>query len=79
MNKTQLVNAVAEQANVTKRQARIAVNVVLDELRNAPVKKAPARRAPATAAKSAKRSAVVLEAKIDTRGQTPPAAGAGQR
>jgi hypothetical protein len=103
MNKSQLVNTVAEQANLTKSEARIAVNVVLDELskapakkapgkkapakkapakkapaKKAPAKKAPAKKAPAAGAKFTTRSAFVSVAKIDTRGQTPPATGAGQ-
>jgi hypothetical protein len=93
MNKSQLVNAVAEQANLTKSEARIAVNVVLEELskapakkapakkapaKKAPAKKAPAKKAPAAGAKSTTRSAFVSVAKIDTRGQTPPATGARQ-
>jgi hypothetical protein len=83
MNKSQLVNAVAEQANLTKSKARIAVNVVLEELskapaKKAPAKKAPAKKAPAAGAKSTTRSAFVSVAKIDTRGQTPPATGARQ-
>jgi hypothetical protein len=78
MNKSQLVNAVAEQANLTKSEARIAVNVVLEELSKAPAKKAPAKKAPAAGAKSTTRSAFVSVAKIDTRGQTPPATGARQ-
>jgi hypothetical protein len=131
MNKSQLVNAVAEQANLTKREARIAVNVVLEELSKAPANKSPAnkarakaapakaapaktaaaasptkrsmgaqrealqakkpatpnsaavrtaptKKAPATGTKSTTRSAFVSEAKIDTRGQTPPPTGARQ-
>jgi hypothetical protein len=121
MNKSLLVNAVAEQANLTKREARIVVNIVLEELSKAPsnkgqakkapaktaagasptkrsmgapretlkakkpatpnsaaVRTAPAKKAPATGAKSTKRSAFASEAKIDTRGQTPPPTGAKQ-
>jgi hypothetical protein len=78
MNTSQLVNAVAAQANLTKNEARIAVKVVLDELSKAPAKKAPAKKAPAAGAKFTTRSAFVSVAKIDTRGQTPPATGAGQ-
>jgi len=36
MNNAQLVDAVAERANLTKREARIAVNVVLEEINTAP-------------------------------------------
>jgi hypothetical protein len=45
MNKTQLIDAVAEKANLTKREARIAVTVVLDEMNTAPAKKAPGKKA----------------------------------
>jgi hypothetical protein len=68
MNKTQLVDAVAEEANITKRAARIAVTVVLDEINTAtaknargfkpakthvqPVSRTPAKKAPAKATRS---------------------------
>jgi hypothetical protein len=86
MNKTQLVNEVAEQANLTKREARIAVNVVLEALgkapakkapaKKAPAKKAPAKKAPATRGKSTSRSAVEKPATISAAGLGPaPSSG----
>jgi hypothetical protein len=76
VNKTQLVNEVAEQANLTKREARIAVNVVLEALGKAPAKKAPAKKAPATRGKSTSRSAVEKPATISATGLGPaPSSG----
>jgi hypothetical protein len=81
MNKTQLVNEVAEQANLTKREARIAVNVVLEALgkapaKKAPAKKAPAKKAPATRGKSTSRSAVEKPVTISATGLGPaPSSG----